>query len=144
MRPDRAGVRPGCSPTSPTTSPIVRALGHETATIVGHDRGSPIATASALLRPDVFDAVGLLGVPSTPPGGPRPTEAFAQAGGDEEFSVSRAEPPPATSTATGRISRPGTASRCASAIFVAGHPVHQERPDGVDELLVAWPTAPDR
>ena len=72
---------------------VVRALGHETATIVGHDWGSPIAAASALLRPDLVDAVGLLGVPYIPPGGPRPTEAFAQADGDEEFSVSLFQAP---------------------------------------------------
>ncbi len=69
------------------TVAVVRALGHETATVVGHDWESPIAATSALLRPDVVTAVGLLGVPYTPPGGPRPTEAFALAGGDEEFYV---------------------------------------------------------
>ena len=33
---------------------VVEALGEETAIIVGHDWGSPIAAHSALLRPDVF------------------------------------------------------------------------------------------
>ncbi|MEV0844404.1 alpha/beta hydrolase [Streptomyces sp. NPDC049954] len=67
---------------------VVRALGERTATVVGHDWGSPIAAHSALLRPDVFTAVALLSVPYTPPGGPRPSETFARIGGDEEFYVS--------------------------------------------------------
>ncbi|MEU5345464.1 alpha/beta hydrolase [Streptomyces sp. NPDC020766] len=66
---------------------VVRALGEETAVIVGHDWGSTIAADSALLRPDVFSAVGLLGVPYAPRGGIRPTDAFAMIGGDEEFYV---------------------------------------------------------
>lgn len=56
---------------------VVEALGERTAVIVGHDWGANIAAHSALLRPDVFRAVGLLSVPYTPPGGPRPSEAFA-------------------------------------------------------------------
>ncbi|MEI7032176.1 alpha/beta hydrolase [Streptomyces pratensis] len=72
---------------------VVRALGEETATVVGHDWGSPIAAHSALLRPDVFTALALLSVPYSPPGGPRPTEAFSQMGGDEEFYVSYFQTP---------------------------------------------------
>ncbi|MFF1694697.1 alpha/beta fold hydrolase [Streptomyces sp. NPDC058257] len=68
---------------------VVRALGAETATIVGHDWGSGIAANSALLRPDVFTAVGLLSVPYAPRNGFRPSDAFAMIGGpDEEFYVS--------------------------------------------------------
>ncbi|MFC8124733.1 alpha/beta fold hydrolase [Streptomyces sp. NPDC057302] len=67
---------------------VVRALDAETATIVGHDWGSAIAANSALLRPDVFTAVGLLSVPYAPRNGFRPTDAFARIGGDEEFYVS--------------------------------------------------------
>lgn len=67
---------------------VVRALGEETATIVGHDWGSTIAANSALLRPDVFTAVGLLSVPYAPRNGFRPSDAFAMIGGDEEFYVS--------------------------------------------------------
>ncbi|MCR8576824.1 alpha/beta fold hydrolase [Streptomyces sp. Isolate_219] len=72
---------------------VVRALGEETAVIAGHDWGSPIAANSALLRPDVFTAVALLSVPYTPRGAIRPTEAFAQLGGDEEFYVSYFQEP---------------------------------------------------
>ncbi|WP_055566174.1 alpha/beta hydrolase [Streptomyces atriruber] len=72
---------------------VVRALGEETAVIVGHDWGANIAAHSALVRPDVFRAVGLLSVPYTPPGGPRPGEVFAGMGGDEEFYVSYFQEP---------------------------------------------------
>ncbi|MFF1441200.1 alpha/beta fold hydrolase [Streptomyces sp. NPDC058295] len=81
---------------------VVHALGEESATIVGHDWGATIAAHSALLRPDVFHAVGLLSVPYTPPGGPMPSEVFAQmgatgaadtAGEAEEFYVSYFQEP---------------------------------------------------
>jgi pimeloyl-ACP methyl ester carboxylesterase len=72
---------------------LVHALGAETAAIVGHDWGSPIAAHSALLAPDVFTAVALLSVPYTPPGGPRPTDVFEHIGGDEEFYVSYFQQP---------------------------------------------------
>ncbi|WP_445529481.1 alpha/beta fold hydrolase [Streptomyces cyslabdanicus] len=72
---------------------LVRALGEEKAVVVGHDWGSNIAAASALLHPEVFRAVGLLSVPYAPPGGPRPTDVFAQMGGDEEFYVSYFQEP---------------------------------------------------
>jgi len=68
---------------------VVHALGESTAVVVGHDVGSPVAAGAALLRPDVVRAVGLLGVPYAPPGGPRPTEAFGLVGGtDADFYVS--------------------------------------------------------
>jgi len=68
---------------------VVRSLGESTAVVVGHDVGSPVAAGAALLRPDVVRAVGLLGVPYAPPGGPRPTEVFGQIGGGAaEFYVS--------------------------------------------------------
>ncbi|MBD0675144.1 epoxide hydrolase [Streptomyces sp. CBMA156] len=72
---------------------LVRALGEERAVIVGHDWGSSIAAASALLHPEVFRAVALLSVPYAPPGGPRPTDVFAQMGGDQELYVSYFQEP---------------------------------------------------
>jgi pimeloyl-ACP methyl ester carboxylesterase len=72
---------------------VVEALGERSAVIVGHDWGATIAATSALVRPDVFRAVGLLSVPYTPPGGPRPSEVFAGMGGDEEFYVSYFQEP---------------------------------------------------
>lgn len=72
---------------------VVRALGEETAVVVGHDWGATIAATSGLVRPEVFRAVGLLSVPYAPPGGPRPSEVFARMGGDEEFYVSYFQEP---------------------------------------------------
>jgi pimeloyl-ACP methyl ester carboxylesterase len=66
---------------------LVRALGAETAVVVGHDWGAPIAWTSALLRPDVFTAVAGLSVPYTPNGDTRPTDAFRRMAGDEEFYI---------------------------------------------------------
>ncbi|MEV0258279.1 alpha/beta hydrolase [Streptomyces sp. NPDC050732] len=75
------------------TVSVVHALGEETAVIVGHDWGATVAAHAALVRPDVFRAVGLLSVPYTPPGGPRPSEVFAGMGGDEEFYVAYFQEP---------------------------------------------------
>lgn len=72
---------------------VVHALGERTAVIVGHDWGATIAADSALVRPDVFRAVGLLSVPYAPRGGPRPSEVFARMGGQEEFYVSYFQEP---------------------------------------------------
>ncbi|MET8470699.1 alpha/beta hydrolase [Streptomyces sp. NPDC006422] len=73
---------------------VVRALGAETAVVIGHDWGANIAATSALVRPEVFTAVGLLSVPYAPRGGPRPSEVFAgMAGGEEEFYVSYFQEP---------------------------------------------------
>ena len=66
---------------------VVEALGAETATIVGHDWGSPIAAAAARIRPDVFTAVALLSVTYEPRNEHRPTEVFRAIGGDEEFYI---------------------------------------------------------
>ncbi|ARH91271.1 MULTISPECIES: alpha/beta fold hydrolase [Streptomyces] len=72
---------------------VLHALGEESAVIVGHDWGAPIAANTALLRPDLFTAVALLSVPYAPRGGIRPTEAFARIGGSEEFYVSYFQEP---------------------------------------------------
>ena len=72
---------------------VVHALGEQTAVIAGHDWGAAIAASSALIEPGVFRAVGMLSVPYAPRGGPRPGEAFAQMGGEEEFYVSYFQEP---------------------------------------------------
>jgi pimeloyl-ACP methyl ester carboxylesterase len=72
---------------------VLDRLGLETAVIVGHDWGAPIAWHSALLRPDRFSALGLLSVPYSPPGTTRPTDAFRSMGGDEEFYISYFQEP---------------------------------------------------
>ena len=66
---------------------LVAALGAETATIIGHDWGAPIAWNSAMLRPDVFTAVAGLSVPFAPPSEVRPSTAMRAMAGDEEFYV---------------------------------------------------------
>ncbi len=66
---------------------VVETLGAETAVVVGHDWGSPIASTAALLRPDVFTAVALLSVPYTPRSSPRPTEVFRMMGGEHIFYI---------------------------------------------------------
>lgn len=74
---------------------VVEALGVGRVVVVGHDWGSPIAAHSALLRPDVFRAVGLLSVPYSPPGGRRPTSVFATFGAavGEEFYINYFQEP---------------------------------------------------
>ncbi|WP_407286602.1 alpha/beta fold hydrolase [Streptomyces sp. BP-8] len=72
---------------------VLSALGEETAVIVGHDWGSPIAANTALLRPDLFTAVALLSVPYSPRGALRPTEAFTMLGGAEEFYINYFQEP---------------------------------------------------
>ena len=66
---------------------LVRALGEERAIIVGHDWGAPVAWHCALLRPDIFYALGLLSVPYLPriPGNMRATEAMSRMAGEQEF-----------------------------------------------------------
>ena len=58
---------------------LVSALGHQTAAVVGHDFGSPVAAWCALSRPDVFRSVALMSAPF--PGAPSAAAAamFAQA-----------------------------------------------------------------
>src|ERR1700749_519954 len=52
---------------------LLDALGEETAVIVGHDWGAPVAWYAGLLRPDRFRAVIGLSVPYRPRGSVRPT-----------------------------------------------------------------------
>ena len=52
---------------------LLDALGEESAVIVGHDWGAPVAWHAALLRPDRFRAVVGLSVPYRPRGSARPT-----------------------------------------------------------------------
>ncbi|MGJ5898917.1 alpha/beta fold hydrolase [Streptomyces niveiscabiei] len=78
---------------------LIHALGEETAFVVGHDWGAPVAWHTALLRPDVVRGVAGLSVAPTPRGANPPLEVvkaaydgrfywtyFNQAGvADEEF-----------------------------------------------------------
>jgi pimeloyl-ACP methyl ester carboxylesterase len=46
-----------------TLAGVVAAVGHETAVVIGHDVGSPVAWCAAWTRPDLFDAVVGVSVP---------------------------------------------------------------------------------
>lgn len=66
---------------------LLDALGEETAVIVGHDWGAPVAWNSALLRPDRFPAVVGMSVPYNPRGDMRPTTGLKMAFGDNFFYI---------------------------------------------------------
>lgn len=67
---------------------LVRALGTDDVTLVGHDWGAPIVWNSALIRPDLFRGVAGLSVPYSPPSlDARPLERMRAMGGDDEFYV---------------------------------------------------------
>jgi pimeloyl-ACP methyl ester carboxylesterase len=57
---------------------LVQALGERRAAVIGHDWGSAVAWTCALLRPDIFGAVGLVSVPYLAEfwSGPPPTSAM--------------------------------------------------------------------
>src|SRR5262249_31329228 len=57
---------------------ILDALGAETAVLVGHDWGAPVAWHTALLRPDRVRGVVGLSVPYRPRGGAPPTSVMPQ------------------------------------------------------------------
>ncbi|MEZ5331454.1 MAG: alpha/beta hydrolase [Thermoanaerobaculia bacterium] len=64
---------------------LVQALGAERALVAGHDWGAQVAAHCGLLRPDLFPAVALLGVPFTPrlaEAGP-PSDRLRAAAGEE-------------------------------------------------------------
>jgi pimeloyl-ACP methyl ester carboxylesterase len=64
---------------------LVQALSERTAVIVGHDWGAPVAFYSALLRPDMFTAVGLLSVPYLPRQNTSPAQLLDLMAGEDEF-----------------------------------------------------------
>jgi pimeloyl-ACP methyl ester carboxylesterase len=66
---------------------LLRHLGGGRASIIGHDWGSPVAWTTALLRPDLFNKVGLLSVPYWERmwGSPRPTDAMRRMCGDDKM-----------------------------------------------------------
>ncbi len=66
---------------------LLDALKEETAVIVGHDWGAPVAWNSALLRPDRFPAVAGLSVPYGPRGDFKPTDGLKMAFGDNFFYI---------------------------------------------------------
>jgi pimeloyl-ACP methyl ester carboxylesterase len=68
-------------------------LGADSAMIVGHDWGAPVAWHCALLRPDLFRAIALLSVPYLPRGATHPMKAMqAMAGGENFYQLYFEEP----------------------------------------------------
>ncbi len=73
---------------------IAEALEADRVVIVGHDWGSPIASTSALLRPDLFDALVMLSVPYAPPSVRAPIPLLAEIyGADAEFYMNYFQQP---------------------------------------------------
>ncbi|MCC3766927.1 alpha/beta fold hydrolase [Streptomyces sp. UNOC14_S4] len=61
---------------------LIRALGADSAVVVGHDWGAPVAWTTARLRPDLVRGVAGLSVPPTPRGPVRPLPVLRAALGD--------------------------------------------------------------
>jgi pimeloyl-ACP methyl ester carboxylesterase len=66
---------------------LVAALGDDTAVIVGHDWGGPVAWNAAMWRPDVFRAVIGLSVPASDRSPMRPTALFKQMFAENFFYI---------------------------------------------------------
>jgi len=66
---------------------IVEALAEESAVVVGHDWGAPIAWHCALLRPERFRAVAALSIPYIPRGATPPTQFMKQVFADRFFYI---------------------------------------------------------
>ncbi|RZJ96677.1 MAG: alpha/beta hydrolase, partial [Brevundimonas sp.] len=78
---------------------LVRALGRDSAVVVGHDWGGPVAWHCALMRPDLFRAVASLSTPFQPrrAGGPplASMAAIAKRSGMGELYINRFQAPDA-------------------------------------------------
>ena len=66
---------------------LIEALGEETAVIVGHDWGAPVAWNAAAWRPDVIRAVAALSVPVSPRPAQAPTATMKALFGDSFFYI---------------------------------------------------------
>ena len=64
---------------------LVQALDAERVVIIGHDWGAQVAWSCALLRPDLFSALGLLSVPYVPRPDVRPTTIMQHFAGEQQF-----------------------------------------------------------
>jgi pimeloyl-ACP methyl ester carboxylesterase len=64
---------------------LVNALGEQQAVLMGHDWGSIVASTTALLRPDMVRALGLLSVPYLSRGRIRPSAQFHMATQQRHF-----------------------------------------------------------
>ncbi|GHJ43270.1 epoxide hydrolase [Catellatospora sp. TT07R-123] len=66
---------------------LIDALGEQTAVLVGHDWGAPVAWVTAMLRPDVVRAVAGLSVPPVLPAGMTPPSVTRKSFGDGYYQV---------------------------------------------------------
>ena len=64
---------------------LVNGIGVDSAAIVGHDWGAPVAWHCALLRPDIFHAIALLSVPYLARGTTHPGQAMQAMAGEGNF-----------------------------------------------------------
>ncbi|MCC9306477.1 alpha/beta hydrolase [Kitasatospora sp. RB6PN24] len=66
---------------------LIKALGEESAVVVGHDWGAPVAWLTAALRPDLVRGVAGLSVPPSLPGGLAPTAVSRHLYGDRFYQL---------------------------------------------------------
>ncbi len=66
---------------------LIAALGEESAVVVGHDWGAPVAWATALMRPDLVRGVVGLSVPPAPPAMMPPPSVTRQIYGEGYYQV---------------------------------------------------------
>ncbi|MFI0914510.1 alpha/beta fold hydrolase [Streptomyces abikoensis] len=71
---------------------LIHALGEESAVVVGHDWGAPVAWHTALFRPDVVRGVVGLSVPPVPRGPVPPLTALGSVLGDGFYQIYFQEP----------------------------------------------------
>ncbi|MFJ1756984.1 alpha/beta fold hydrolase [Kitasatospora sp. NPDC088134] len=71
---------------------LIGALGAESAVLVGHDWGAPVAWTTAALRPDLVRGVAGLSVPPLPVGGPPPLDTLRESFGEGFYQVYFQEP----------------------------------------------------
>ncbi|WP_424888807.1 alpha/beta fold hydrolase [Streptomyces sp. XH2] len=71
---------------------LIHALGEDSAVVVGHDWGAPVAWTTALLRPDVVRGVAGLSVPPAPRGPEAPLPALRSLLGDGFYQLYFQEP----------------------------------------------------
>ncbi|PYC66362.1 epoxide hydrolase [Streptomyces tateyamensis] len=66
---------------------LIRALGADSAVLVGHDMGGPVAWLTAVLRPDLVRGVAGLSTPPALPAGLAPTEVSRATYGDGFYQL---------------------------------------------------------
>jgi pimeloyl-ACP methyl ester carboxylesterase len=66
---------------------LLDALGEQTAVVVGHDWGAPVAWNCAMMRPDRFRAVAGMSVPYMPRGPMNPLQLLRQLAGENFYMV---------------------------------------------------------